>query len=90
MLPVLGYQCLPPLHACSPDLCNGALGELAPIAAIADIRGWKDFLRHAGILCGEGLAVNQESYAGSCGFSLRQKEGFSLSLADGAGVPCHL
>jgi len=78
VLTVIGNQCLPPLHARSPDLANSAYGELAPVAAIADIRGWKEFLRHAAILCSGGLAVNQKSQSGSCRFSLCQKECFFL------------
>ena len=38
VLAVIGYQCLPPLHARSPDLVYSALGELAPVAAITDVR----------------------------------------------------
>ena len=44
MLAIIGYQCLSPINARRPDLGNGPLGELTPVAAIAEIRGWKDFL----------------------------------------------
>jgi hypothetical protein len=46
MQPIIGYQCLLSLHACGPDLPDRALGEIAPVAAIADEQGWVDFLWH--------------------------------------------
>ncbi|MFH0957271.1 MAG: hypothetical protein V1897_01070 [Pseudomonadota bacterium] len=60
MLAVIGYQCLPALHARSPDLLDSALGEFAPVAAIADVGGWIDFLGHDKILSAGKLAVNQK------------------------------
>ena len=46
MQAVIGYQGLPALQARGLDLLDRALGEIAPVAAIADKRGWVDFLRH--------------------------------------------
>jgi hypothetical protein len=46
MQPIIGYQCLPSLHACDPCLINRVLRGIALVTAIADIRKWVDFLWH--------------------------------------------